>query len=292
LPGDTVSAFRTVPPADIVELDAGRASSRAAAARDKTADPPESAIACPSPFLDNADFTPGLIPLFNLRSPAPPIYLCGAVSNKDGNKLFGAEALHSCHPQYRPSIDLAVLACSLQLPPVRTLTRSAVAASVSYETLASLGSRQIYQSMLKAAAVADNSSIIIKIDDVPAGTPASRLADIVATLKPLVRRIFVQLPEGDRSLMRSDAIGLSGICAAIPPGMAAQDLAEFALRLERTALAQHAVACALGAEGVAALRILHNAGIGHASPRPDDDNISFFETQPFETTRMLRKCTS
>lgn len=290
LPADKISTFRTVPPSDIVELEDRPAPSRA---RDEAHRQPEPSGPPPSPtiFFNNADFKPGLVPLFNLRCPAPPIHLCGAVASKGGNRLFGPEALRFCHPQYRPSVDLAVLAFSLRIPPVRTPTRSAIAASVSYETLAWSRSRQIYLNMLKAADLSNNSSIIIKIDHVPAGTPASRLADMVAALKPLVPRIFVQLPDGGGTLMRSNCIGLSGICGTIPPGTAAAELAQFARQLERTALAQHTLACALGAEGIDAFRILHNEGIGHASPRPDRDSI-LLESQPCETAQTLRKCAS
>jgi hypothetical protein len=184
-----------------------------------------------------------------------------------------------------------MLKFSLTLPPVRNPDRHGrvIATSVSYETLAWSRSRQEYQNALRAADLLDNPNLVIKVDDVPNGTPASRIADIVSALRPLVKRVFVQLSDRDSSLMRGGCVGSSGLCAALSPKMTMQEVAQSACWLRRTATAQNALSCVIGAEGAGALRLLRDAGIRFASQRPGNDDIRFGGLPP-DSALSSRRC--
>jgi hypothetical protein len=222
------------------------------------------------------DFKPGFIPVFNLRRKAPPIHLCGPVSLRQGKALFGGDALRYCHPEYRPSVDIAMLKYGMTLLPeaVRGKNVSAIAASVSYETMAWSRSRQSYLDALRAAQLPGNAPLIIKLDDVPKGTPPRNLADIIAGLKPLVRRIFIHLPDRDTSLLTEGCLGAEAFCASVAPQMTAMEVAAVAHRLEHVTAAQRALSCILGAGDNASLRVLHEAGISLATRHPDRGGIN------------------
>jgi hypothetical protein len=226
----------------------------------------------PSMSFGDAVFKPGLVPMVNLQHEGPPIYLCGPTSVRDGRSLFGADALRYCHEQYRPSVDIAMLEFSLRLASSRAPGRFAIATAVSYETLAWSRSRQLYQDAFQGRNASDNSNIVIMIDDVPNGIPASRMAEIAASLRPVARRIFAQLPDRDCNLAASCSVGLTGLCAALPARMTAPQTAQIAGRLKQAAAVQHAVSCIIGAEGSSTIGQLRCAGIHFAARRPDDDD--------------------
>jgi hypothetical protein len=221
------------------------------------------------------DFKPGYIPLFHLRQKAPPIELCGPVCFRQGKCLFGSDALRYCHPDYRPAVDAAMLRYSLTRLPeaVRGRDVSAIATGVSYETLAWSKSRHAYLEILRAARLSGDAPLIVKLDDMPKGTTARSLADILAVLRPLVRRVFIHLPDRDTGLTSEGCLGAAGFCASITPKMESPDIASVARRLEQTAFAQRALSCILGAGDNAALRVLHDTGAALAAKHPDQGGI-------------------
>ena len=272
---DTPPMFRPVRHGEVLEFGLVSHSRRTLlTARSRRPVKPSQQPAPPAP-PEWTDFKPGLLPIFNLQQEAPPIYLSGPVSIRDGKYLFGGEALKFCHPQYRPSLDIAMLEFALNLLPYGTPAKqvSAVATSVSYETLAWLRSRRSYLDALRAAQIADNPHVIVKIDDVPRGTPVWRMTELVAMLKPVVKRIFVQLSDRDNSLARSSCIGAAGFCAAIGPQAELSEIANTASRLRNIATAQHAFSYVMGVDSAAALNVIRDAGIRLASKRPDPDGI-------------------
>ncbi len=137
-------------------------------------DPPALAQAAQAvAFPAGLDFKPGYIPIFHLQHKALPLHLCGPVSHRDGKDLFGADALRHCRSQLRPSVDLAMLRYGLNRLPEASGGKgvSGIVAGVSYETMAWSRSRNLYLDALKLAGVSKNAHFIVKLDDVPAGTP-------------------------------------------------------------------------------------------------------------------------
>lgn len=236
------------------------------------------------------DFKPGLLPIYNLQRQTLPIYLCGPVSSRDGRDLFGGDALRYCHPQYRPSVDIAMLEFSLKmLPQVRRgKLASAIATGVSYETLAWSRSRQLYQDALQATELSDNPHLAIKIDDVPDGTPFWRISEIIATVKPLAKRVFVELSHCDSSLKRGGCVGAEGFCASIRPGMESREIAAIASRVKYVAAAQRALSCVFGAEDSTVLVLLRDTGIGLAAKHPHHSGVCFGGLPRLDTSSSNR----
>jgi len=227
-----------------------------------------------------ADFKPAYIPVFHLQHRALPIHLCGPVSHRDGKDLFGADALRYCHPQYRSSVDLAMLRHSLNRLPEAASGKgvSAIATSVSYETMAWSRSRQLYLDALQAADLSNNAHFIVKLDDVPSGTPLCRMSDIVARLKPLVKRVFIQLPDRNTSLATGGCIGAAAYCATIDPKMGRPGVAAVASWLGQVATAQRGLSCILGVGDSGTLRQLRDAGHYLAAQHPDRGGICFADS--------------
>ena len=133
----------------------------------------------------------------------------------------------------------------------------------------------MYQGALRAAGVADNPFVIVKIEDVPPGTPASRLGEIVATVRPFVKRVFVRLPDTEIALTQGGYIGAAGFCVALPPKATPPTIVRVAAWLARVCTGQHAISGVEGAHGEHAMPLLRAAGIRFASAYPDDSSIKF-----------------
>jgi hypothetical protein len=228
---------------------------------------PASSKALRDQLPGSADLRPGCLPLFGLQQDLPPVYLCGPVSPRGGQNLFGAEALKYCHPDYRPIVDVAILNFGVKLLPRDAPNRhvSAVAIGVSYETLAWSRTRQLWQAALRAGDVQNSPNIIIKIDDVPNGVPAWRLAELIAGLKPFVKRVFVHLPECDVSFAIGNCIGAAGFCANLAPKSAMTAKTTIVTRLCRVAATQRALSCVIGADNGGTLDLLRQSGVRLAS---------------------------
>jgi hypothetical protein len=217
----------------------------------------------------------GFLPMFNIQRESPSIYMCGAVGRRYGKMEFGPAALRCCSPKDRPSLDEAMLEYSVgftrQIVP--TKFTAAISTSVSYETLAWSRGRQLYQHALRALDAANNPFLVVKIDDVPPGTPASRLAEIVATVRPFVKRVVLHLPVCDVGLIQSGQIGAAALCATLPAYAKPPAIERFATWLNRTAMGQQALSCVDGIYDANALPLLRAAGIRFAAGCADEDSI-------------------
>jgi hypothetical protein len=217
----------------------------------------------------------GFLPMVNMQKEVPSIFLCGVVVRREGRLAFGPEALKGCDPKARPWVDIAALEYSLAFARqiVPTKFAAAICTSVSFETLAWSRGRQVYQNALRAADVADNPFVIVKIDDVPTGTPVSRLAEIVATVRPFVKRVFVRLPDSDIALTQGGYIGATGLCMALPPKASPPAIVRAATWLNRACAVQNAISCIEGADDEHAMPLLRAAGIRFVAGRADDRSI-------------------
>ena len=145
------------------------------------------------PGYDN--LSTAFLPLINLKSNCASVFLCGALRQVTGGALFGPAALAGTPAQDRASLDEALLEYSNQFARhvIPTRSATAIATSVSYETLASPRGRRLYQQALRSLGVANNPFLLVKIEDVPAGLHAARCAEIVSLRPAFRRRVFVEL---------------------------------------------------------------------------------------------------
>ena len=165
-------------------------------------------------FARGGDLKSGFLPMLNLQREGPSIYMCGAVGKHAGRTVFGASVFRDCDPKTRPALDAAMLGYGLgfarQIVP--TGFAAAICVGVSFETLAWSRGRQLYLQALRVAGTAENPFLIIRIRDVPPGTTTGRLAELVAMIRPVVRRVLGQLPDCEIGLMQSGCI-LQRACA-------------------------------------------------------------------------------
>jgi hypothetical protein len=210
--------------------------------------------------------TTGFAPLINLSRETSALFLSGAVRQKDGKTLFGMEALSGTDPRDRASLDEAMLEYSLSHARGVLPTRSATAimTPVHYETLAWSRGRQLYQKALRHADAAGNPFLLVKIEGVPSGTPAARLTEVIAMVRPFVRRVFVELAEWDQNLVRGGMLGAAGYMATLAQSASLAMAGRTMSNLVQLAAAQQAVACIANIEGANHLALARSAGVRFA----------------------------
>jgi len=202
-------------------------------------------------------------PVHDLRRKAVSALFC---SPTFAGAVFGHQAFQDLSPAELPYVDRAILNHSIMF--AGRLAEAgivvAVGAPVSFETLAWSKSRQIYQWALRAANVAQNPQIILKIEDIPIGTPASRISQIVSAIRPFAKHVFVHLPNDHVELTMAGRIGASGLVLSLQRRAAAPEILADSRWLSRAAIAQTAMSCIDHVESDEALTVVRSAGIRFA----------------------------
>lgn len=144
----------------------------------------------------------------------------------------------------------------------------ALGVGVSYETLSGFHSRIHYIGALKSIRTLADCPLLLRIDQIPDGTPVGRLAEIVTMLSMPNVRVTLQF-ESLRSLPEMDVrMGVVGIGGALPPHCDVATAVAQAQRLVRRTSGQKAFAFLHGLENdaltEAALKCHVRFGSGHA----------------------------
>jgi hypothetical protein len=180
--------------------------------------------------------------------------------------VFGYQAFHDLGQAEMPYIDRAILMHGLKF--ARRLAHAGihtpVGVPVSFETLSWSKSRDIYQSALRAANIARFPQLVIKVDDIPAGTPADRIARVVSSLKPFARFVSVHLPNNNLELSMMGRMGASGLVLSLPRRAAHPEVLANSKWLAAAAAAQNATACIDHVESDDALAVVRSAGVHFA----------------------------
>lgn len=211
----------------------------------------------------------GFLPIFNLRNSVASIFLCGAIRRHENGIAFGTEALKETDAKDRASLDEAILEYSVGYARRILPTKHAavIGATVSYETLAWSRGRQLYQKALRAAAMADNPFFLVKIEDVPRGTPPARLAEVVATVRPFARRVFLEIPEWDTALLRSGNLGAAGFVVSLPPDSELPMVGRRLADVSKFAATQLALTCVTNVGRTNEMTLARAAGFRFAASR-------------------------
>jgi hypothetical protein len=144
----------------------------------------------------------------------------------------------------------------------------ALSVGVSYETLSGFHSRIHYIGALKSIRALADCPLLLRIDQIPDGTPVGRLAEIVTMLTMPNVRITLQF-ESLRSLPELDVrLGAVGIGGTLPPQCDVPTAVMLAQKLVRRALGQKAFSFLHGLENRelldTALKCQVRFGSGHA----------------------------
>ena len=187
--------------------------------------------------------------------------------------LYGYRALLESMKE-SPAFDLAALDHAIAL--TRRLIQSglyaAVGTPVGYETLARPRWRKAYQEKLRETRATENPLLLIKVEAIPVGITASRLADIVHCLKPFAKRIFVHLPERTMPLSQTGLLGAAGFVFSLNRGLPDDQVTEETSRLIRFCMGQGAVSSIDNIETQTQWDLVRGAGARFGSWAPTDSN--------------------
>jgi hypothetical protein len=143
---------------------------------------------------------------------------------------------------------------------------SAIGVGVSYESLSGFNTRIKYISALKSLQSPSRCPLLLKIQQIPEGTPLGRLAEIIAMLNSPGFRILVELPP--RTLPDLDIrLGASGIGTILRQDIELEQMAVKTQLLWRRACEQKAFAFLGGLANEHQVRIAsqHNIKLGMGS---------------------------
>lgn len=135
--------------------------------------------------------------------------------------FYGAAALRGDYsPRRFLELDLKALRQTGQSlqgdgdgdPPV-----TSVVLPVHFDTLSTLATRQEYFRTLADLPEEMRSRILIGIARIDSGTPASRIEDVLRSIRPLSKNLMVQRPYGDTDISRFEACNVSAFGWQMPP---------------------------------------------------------------------------
>jgi hypothetical protein len=204
------------------------------------------------------------VPIHDLKRHRVTTFFCTPVfCVQDAPIIYGYRAFQNIGVRELPYIDRAILAHAVKF--ARRLaaagTVAAIGTSVHFETLAWSKGREIYQHALRAAGVADYPFLILNIEDVPEGVASGKLAEVVASVRSHVKRVFLRLPNTETSVLHCGHLGISGLTMALPPRatrVAAMGTAKWLLR---ECEAQSAHSCMDGVDSETSRELMMLAGI-------------------------------
>jgi hypothetical protein len=214
--------------------------------------------------LPGQDVELRFVPIHDLQRRRVATFFCSPVfCVEDVSLIYGYRAFQGIGSRELPFIDRAILAHAVKF--ARKLanagTVAAIGTSVNFVTLSSPGGRDLYQRALCAAGVSDCPFLVLKIEDVPAGTSAAELGEIVNFLRPYVKRIFVHVPDTETALHSANYLGASGLVLSLPPRPSRMMIMGAAKWLLRECTVQTAHSCIDVIDDDETLELIRAAGI-------------------------------
>lgn len=230
------------------------------------------------------------IPIHDLKRHRVTTFFCTPVfCVQDAPIIYGYRAFQNVGVRELPYIDRAILAHAVKF--ARRLaaagTVAAIGTSVHYETLAWSKGREMYQHALRAAGVADYPFLILNIEDLPDGVAPGKLAEVVASVRSHVKRIFVRLPNTETSVLHCGQLGVSGLTMTLPPRstrVAAMGTAKWLLR---ECEAQNAHSCIDGIDSESSRELMSLAGIHFGAGTAFDTREFRGDAQPADVEAYM-----
>ena len=204
------------------------------------------------------------VPIHDLKRHRVTTFFCTPVfCVQDAPILYGYRAFQNVGVRELPYIDRAILAHAVKF--ARRLaaagTVAAIGTSVHFETLAWSKGRELYQHALRAAGVADYPFLILNIEDVPDGVASGKLAEVVASVRPHVKRIFLRVPNTETSILHCGHLNVAGLTMTLPPRATRVMAMGTAKWLLRECEAQGAHSCVDGIDSEASRELMMLAGV-------------------------------
>lgn len=222
-------------------------------------------------FSDSVQFA--FAPVEDFRSGRTSSLFCTPFRKSAFGTAYGYRALADSLKE-SPAFDLSALdhALSLSRRLIQSGLYAAAGAPVGYETLARPRWREAYQRRLREARAIENPLLLLKIDAIPVGITASRLADIIHCLKPFAKRVFVHLPERTMPLSQMGLLGAAGFVFSLNRGLPDNQVTEETARLIRFSFSQGAVSSIDGIETRTQWDLVRDAGARFGAWAPSESN--------------------
>lgn len=157
-------------------------------------------------------------PVFDLRKGVASTFFCVPARISSGGNKFGHWLLSEVGDVSRAAVDTELLSAAItyaaRYDDAKVL--AAIGVSVSFSTLVQADTRNAYLSAF-ARARDLKTPLVVKIELVPQGTLAGRFAELVAYLRPFVRRVFVSVPDLRHRMWETGQLGAAGIGTLVAP---------------------------------------------------------------------------
>lgn len=205
----------------------------------------------------------GFVPVHDFRKGTLPGFFCSTIRLQDGVLAERNETLASLDVAEYPRVDQAMLQHALSFSK-RLRDADIVAAvgtRVSFETLAWSKGRQHYQNALREMSGATNPFLIVIVDMVPSGTPPTRLTDLIASIRPHARRVFLQVPDRGLAAVEAAKLGAAGYVISAGPGITRTELVAQSMRLVKICNYQGALSCVEHIPDLKTARLVQSAGV-------------------------------
>ena len=164
-------------------------------------------------LMTGAGLVPAFFPIWDLKNRKSASLFCSACSGADRTRLALRRALSGANEAQIVEAEIALLNAAAEYAHRLHMAQRvcAVGVGVSYETLSGFHSRIHYIGALKALQTIPTCPLLIRVEQVPTGTPLGRLAEMIAMLGIANVRVTVEF-QSMRALPQLDIrLGAAGI---------------------------------------------------------------------------------
>ena len=186
-----------------------------------------------------------LFPVWKLKKrQCTTLFLVPFFMAADQSTIGGQRSLAGLDAAKIAEIDITILkaasAYALRVQDANQIC--AIGVGVGYETLSRLHTRVRYLAALQCIRAPHTAPLLVKIEQIPTGTPLARVAELTTMLKSQDARVSVEFQAIDAIPDVDVRLGAIGIGGAIPKGASYPTALMLAEKLERRAISQNAFA--------------------------------------------------
>jgi hypothetical protein len=181
-----------------------------------------------------------LFPVWELRKNSSNMLFLFPWSNLGRTQIVGRRALEGVTESLIADTEIMLLnaaaACAMRIREAEKVC--AIGVGVSYATLSAFHTRIRYVTALQKIRVPQASPILLRIEQIPAGTPASRIAELLAMIRFPNLRLVLEFQTLSTMPDLDVLVGAAGYGGPIPPGASAELALSLSERLVQRASAQ------------------------------------------------------